>query len=412
MKINYRYIAVPILALALSATFSCKKKQSDPEPELATDGTKIETATTYSAILCVGAWPNTAYYIANIPSLTSGTIDIKGNGAELTGKVYAQDVVQRNGFYYHLNAGAGRFGKYHVNNGKLVTDVEIPFNTLNWDSYAWVDDATLVVFGSNGDGNEGRYAVVKVATMDITSTGKLDLTAFPTGFSRVAISAAEYRNGKFFLSYGFGSTDWTKYPDMDFYKPGYVAVVDYTTMKVEKNLTFSKLFGTGGPTVYAKTSFIDENNDIYFVTDPSYNYDYESPSTVFRIKNGSTELDSSYAFNFSATVGNDMAPAMWYIGAGKAIIRTRLAGKSIDADHSFSIVNVHTGTFIKKLDLPADKGERMVQAVIVENGKAHIAVNAADRDFIWIYDPATDQLTKGAEFVGGIDYILRLEKTR
>lgn len=412
MKINYKSVAVPVLALALSATFSCKKKQSDPEPELVTDGTKIETATAYSALLCVGSWPNTAYYIADVPSLTSGTIDIKGNGAELTGKVYAQDVIQRNGFYYHLNSGAGRFGKYHVEKGKLITDVEVPFNTLSWDSYAWVDDATVVIFGSNGDGNEARYAVVKVATMDITSTGKLDLNALPAGFSRVAISGVEYRDGKFFVSYGYSSSDFSKYPEMTFYKPGYVAVVEYTTMKVEKNMTFSKLFGTGGPNVYAKTSFIDENKDIYFVTDPAYNYDYESPSTVYKIKSGTTEIDTTYTFNFSATVADEKAPAMWYIGAGKAIIRTRTAGKSIDADHSFSIVNVHTGTFIKKLDLPADKGERMVQAVIVENGKAHIAVNSADRDFIWIYDPATDQLTKGAEFVGGIDYILRIEKTR
>ncbi|MNL62151.1 hypothetical protein D3C87_1861490 [compost metagenome] len=64
------------------------------------------------------------------------------------------------------------------------------------------------------------------------------------------------------------------------------------------------------------------------------------------------------------------------------------------------------------MDLPTDKGERMVNAVIVEDGKAFIAVNAVDRDYIWEYNPVTDQLTKGVEFVGGIDYILRIEKLK
>jgi hypothetical protein len=107
-----------------------------------------------------------------------------------------------------------------------------------------------------------------------------------------------------------------------------------------------------------------------------------------------------------------MVPAMWYIGNGKAIVRSRIAGTSIDTDHYFCVIDVKSGALIKKLDLPADKGERMVNGVIVEDGKAFIAVNAADKDYIWQYDPATDKLTKGVEVVGGIDYILRIEKLR
>ena len=141
-------------------------------------------------------------------------------------------------------------------------------------------------------------------------------------------------------------------------------------------------------------------------------YDYKSPSVVYRIKNGATALDPTYFFDLSAKTDNGMGAAMWHIGNGKAIVRTRIKGESIDAEHSFSVIDVRTGTFIKTLDLPADKGERMVNAVVVEDGKAYIAVNAADKDYIWEYDPASEKLTKGAEFVDGIDYILRLEKTK
>ena len=363
----------------------------------------------YSAILCVGSWPNTAYYIADVPSLKEGTISLQGNGAEMTGKVYAQDVIQKDGFYYHANFGSGRFGKYHVDNGVLVTDKEIPFTYLNWSSYAWVDDQTLVIFGTGE--TEGRYAIVKTADMTIT-TGKLTLETKPAGFDEYTIGFAEYRANKLYLGYGYSSSDYSSYPKMPVYQKFNVAVLTYPAMNVESTISDIRSTTPGGAAVYAPSSFIDENNDIYFITDPVMWYDYKSPSSVYRIKSGSTTLDPTYYFNFSSKVNNEMGAAMWYIGNGKAVVRTRVAGESIDADHSFSVIDVKNGAFVKKLDLPADKGERMVQAVIVEDGKAYIAVNAADKDYIWEYNPGTDKLTHGAEFVGGIDYILRLEKIK
>ncbi|MVM34110.1 DUF4374 domain-containing protein [Spirosoma sp. HMF4905] len=394
-------ILITLLAFALNGCSS----DSNVNP--------TQEAGTYSAVLAVGSWPNIAYYIADIPSLTSGTISLLGNGAEMTGKVYAQDIIQKNGFYYHANAGSGRLGKYHVANGAVVVDKEVPFTYLDWSTYAWIDDQTLVIFGigDNGGKNEGRYAVIKVADMTVT-TGKLDLQAYPTGFSTYSMGFAEYRAGKLFLGYSFASEDWSVYPNMPVYQQLNVAVINASTMAVESNISDVRSTNPGGPAVYAPASFQDENGDIYFMTDPVYNYDYKSPSAVYRIKSGSTTLDQSYYFDFSSKVSNGMGAAMWYIGNGKAIVRTRVAGESIDADHSFSVIDVKNGAFIKTLALPVDKGERMVQAVVVENGKAYIAVNAADKDYIWEYDPSTDKLTQGAEFVGGINYILRLEKTK
>lgn len=403
MQRNYYVSKMFFIAALLFVLTACSKSNGNsdenPQPE----------AGTYSAILCVGSWPNTAYYIADLPSLTEGTVSIKGNGAEMTGKVYAQDIIQKNGYYYHANFNSGRLGKYHVENGILIIDKEVPFTWLNWSSFAWVNDETLVVFGT-GDG-EGRYAVVRVSDMNIT-TGSLNLKALPNGFSVYNIGFAEYRDNKIFLGYSFGSDDWSQYPNMPVFQELDVAVINYPGMEVEKSVSDTKTTTPGGPTVYAPASFKDETGDIYFISDPVSGYDYTSPSLVYRIKNGETELDASYSFDLSAATANGMGAAMWYIGDGQAIVRTRVAGQSIDADHSFSVINVHTGTFIKKLDLPADKGERMVNAIIVEDGNAYIAVNAADRDYIWKYNVASGELTRGLEFVGGIDYILRIEKLK
>lgn len=400
-----RFFSYPAKAILIALTAFTLNGCSDSDDN---GGAPVHEEGKYSAVLCVGAWPNTAYYIADVPSLTSGTISIKGNGAEMTGKVYAQDIIQKDGFHYHANFGSGRFGKYHVENGALVIDKEVPFTFLNWSSYVWVDDQTLVIFG-DAEG-EGRYAIVKVTDMTLT-TGKLDLKAKPTGFTGYNVGFAEYRDGKLFVGYGYSFSDWSVKPlpaNPDFN----VAVLSYPSMKTESTLTDTRTTTPGGPIVYAPASFKDENGDIYFISDPVAGYDYKSPSVVYRIKNGATALDPTYFFDLSAKTDNGMGAAMWYIGNGKAIVRTRVKGESIDADHSFSVIDIRNGSFIKKLDLPADKGERMVNAVVVEDGKAYIAVNAADKDYIWEYDPASEKLTKGAEFVDGIDYILRLEKTK
>lgn len=391
----FRFCMIAVLAAtALSCSDDDSNNNSDEGP--------------YSALLCVGAWPNTAYYIANFKSLTEGEISLVGNGAELTGKVYAQDVIQRNGFYYHANAGTGKLGKYHVDNGALVTDVEIVLTSVDWSATSWVDDNTLAIFGTKDD--EVRYAIVNVSTMEITKEGTLGVTALPEGFAQYMVSFAEYRANKFFVGFTMIS-GWENYPVMETYGSTLVSVVSYPAMTVDATLEDERSSTPGGPNVYAPTVFTDENNDIYFITDPVYAYDMESPSVVYRIKSGETTFDSEYFYNLSEDTEGGMGAAFWYIGDGKAIVRTRVAGESIDAEHSFSLINVHDGSFIKKLDLPADLGERMVQAVIVENGKAYIAVNGAEHDYIWEYDPATDELTEGAEFVGGVDYILRIEKT-
>ncbi|WP_255607626.1 DUF4374 domain-containing protein [Pedobacter polysacchareus] len=391
-----KLLMLTILVLSISG---CEKRKEG----------QVEEGTNYAAILCVGSWPNTAYYISSIPSLTSGTISLKGNGAEMTGKVYAQDVIQRDGLYYHMNSTSGRFGKYHVENGSLLIDKEIPFAYLSWSSYAWADNNTLVIFGE-GNG-EARFAVVKVDKMTI-KTGKFDLGKIPAGFQQYSFGFAQYRDSKLFLGYSFASNDWSVFPNMPVYPKSFVAVIDYHTMAVEKSLEETRTTGLGSLNIYAPSSFVDENNDLYFISDPVTGYDYKSPSVMYRIKSGSTEIDPDYFFNFSAASNNEKGAAMWYIGNGKAIVRSRISGDNIDLDHYYRLIDIKSGTMIKKLDLPADKGERMVNAVIVEGGKAFIAVNAADRDYIWQYNPATDQLTKGVEFVGGIDYILRIEKLK
>jgi hypothetical protein len=196
-----------------------------------------------------------------------------------------------------------------------------------------------------------------------------------------------------------------------------VAAVDYPSMSVSKLLEDDKSRWPGGPTRYNPYSFVDEKGDLYFATVPEGGWDYDGPSLIYRIKSGADVLDNTYSFNYSSQAGGNTVQAMWYVGNGKAIVRGRIPADRSNADFyynwdsNFALIDVQTGTFIKKFDLPVDKGQIYVQAVVVEDGKAYMLVNGANsKGAIWEYDPATDKLTKGATFGAGYDILLRLDK--
>lgn len=406
-KKTFSTSACLIAAIIAISFFGCDDSEGT-DPNANNDGVVIETETPYSAMLTTGSWPNVGYYIVPIPSLTEGVVSLEGHGADMSAELYAQDVPQRNGYYYHANAGSGQLGKYHVEQGSLHTDKKVPFTSHGVSSYTWIDKETMATFG-DGDGKP-MYSVINIRELKVNKTGELQLTELSETFNRYSIGSSEYRDGKIFLNYTLGA-DWSFYPDMPAFGKGYIAVIDAESMVVDKIVESDDLKTASGPTIYAPASFKDENGDLYFVTDGGYSYDLTSPSRIHRIKNNSTDIDETYDFNLSSHTDNGTGVAMWYIGNGKAVIRTRIdADANIDAEHFFVVVNARTSAFIRKLDeLPADVAERMIQAVIVENGKAYIAVTSTGKDYIWEYNPDTDEVTRGVELVGA-DIVKRLEK--
>ncbi len=398
------------LALGLCVLFgvlSCKKDGPTDKPD---DPAEKQ----YGALLMIGAWPNTAYYLVEVASLKEGKVGLSGTGVNMSTLIGDQGLIQRAGYYYYFNPTSGRLGRYHIENDQLVTDKEIPFTQMgSISSHVWVDDQTLVLFGENGDRNIGQYAILNVANMQITDHGDLDLPSSGNPkYHYVGIGFAEYRAGKIFLGFGW-SADW---PDTPLPKV-LVAAIDYPSMAISKVSEDDRSTWPGGPTRYTPTSFIDENGDLYFATVPDNGSDYDAGSALYRIRSGSDEIDPNYYVDFSSQSDGHTVQAMWYIGNGQAIARVRIPADRSEPDFYyswdcyFSVVDVHTGKVVKKLDLPTDVGEIFVQAVIVEDGKAYIMVNDANAPgYVWEYDPATGQLTKGLEFDAGYDFLLRIDK--
>ncbi|CAA9196219.1 hypothetical protein FLA105534_01014 [Flavobacterium bizetiae] len=394
--------------LIMGITISCSSNDDSGNNDNSGDG-KAD----YALWLQLGSWPNTTQYIVGVDDLTKGTVSLVGNGAEVTSKA-DYGIIAKNGFYYYPSTSSnfGKMTKFEFKNNQLAVVKEVPFTyQKSITNYAWVDDNTLLLFGTNGDGNKVLYTVVNATTLEIKN-GELALPAIPTGYTSYSQGNIEYSNGKIYIAFS-NMAVWPALAESGMN----IAVVNYPSFAVEKIIKSSDADGKGGSNMWMPTSCTDESGDVYMMFFADWMTPTTSPTKVFRIKKGASALDTTYNFDLGTALGGETASGLWYVGNGKAIVKY-LDSKIVAANPStlfntkFALINVATGTVIKKLDLPADKGSQL-QNVITSDGKVFIQVNAeTTKDYIWEVNTTTGAVTSGVEIVGGYDYILRLDNLK
>lgn len=392
--------------LLIATTISCSS--NDNSGDASADG-KAD----YALWLQLGSWPNTTQYIVGVDDLTKGSVSLVGNGAEVTSKA-DYGIIAKNGFYYYPSTSSnfGKMTKFEFKNNQLSVVKEVPFTYQKAiNCYTWVDDNTLVLIGTNGDGNKVLYTVVNATTLEIKN-GELALPAIAAGYMSYNQGNVEYSNGKLYVAF----SNMAVWPALA--KPGmHIAVINYPSFSVEKVIESSEADGNGGSNMWMPTSCTDESGDIYMLFFADWMTATTSPTKLFRIKKGTTALDSSYSFNLGTALGGETAVGFWYIGNGKAIVKyedSQIIAANPDGlfNTKFALINITTSTVIKKLDLPADKGSQL-QNVIASEGKVFIQVNAeTTKDYVWEVNTTTGAVTPGVEIVGGYDYILRLDNLK
>lgn len=345
--------------------------------------------------------------------MTQGSVSLVGNGAEVTSKA-DYGIIAKNGFYYYPSTSSnfGKMTKFEFKNNQLSVVKEVPFtyqNSIN--CYTWVDDNTLILIGTNGDGDKVLYTVVNATTLEIKN-GELALPAIPTGYTDYNQGNVEYSNGKLYVAFS-NMAIWPALAESGMN----IAVVSYPSFAVEKIIESSEADGNGGSNMWMPTSTTDESGDVYMMFFADWMTATTSPTKIVRIKKGTTTLDSSYSFNLGTALGGETASGFWYIGNGKAIVKY-LDSKIVAANPSglfntkFALIDINAKTVIKKLDLPADKGSQL-QNVITSDGKVYIQINAeTTKDYVWQVNTTTGAVTPGVEIVGGYDYILRLDNLK
>lgn len=367
----------------------------------------------YALWLQLGSWPNTTQYIVGVDDLTKGSVSLVGNGAEVTSKA-DYGIIAKNGFYYYPSTSSnfGKMTKFEFKNNQLSVVKEVPFTYQKAiNCYTWVDNNTLLLFGTNGDGNKVLYTVVNATTLEIKN-GELALPAIPAGYTSYNQGNIEYSNGKIYVAF----SNMAIWPALA--EPGMnIAVVNYPSFAVEKVIESADADGNGGSNMWMPTSCTDESGDVYMMFFADWMTSTTSPTKIFRIKKGASAIDASYNFNLGTALGGETANGFWYVGNGKAIVKY-VDSKIVAASPStlfntkFALIDLATSSVIKKLDLPADKGSQL-QNVITSGGKVFIQVNAeTSKDYVWEVNTTTGAVTSGVEIVGGYDYILRLDNLK
>jgi hypothetical protein len=391
-----------LLALALIPLLnSCSSDNAEETPVPA-----AETQEKYTVWLQIGSWPNTTQYVLGTNSLTEGSIDLTGHGAEVTGKS-AYGIITKGGFYYFYNTTTGRFSKFKYEKELYSTVLEVPYTHLaDVSGFTWINETTLFVVGTNGDQNKMHYSVIDTETLKMTN-GVLDAPAVPSGFNYYNLGNIEYTNGKVFIQFGYSSI-WPN----PWQNKTYVGVVDYAALKYEKTLESTTSAGPGTNKLWLSNSFVDKSGNTYFATNVENSNLSVKQSAIYRIKKGTTEWDASYNVN-QASLGYQ-GVGLWYIGGTKAIykyIDPAVTGST--HIYAFAVMDLETGKIIRKLSEIPNDADAYIQNIIVEDGKVFMITNAeTGKDYVYIYDIAAQTVKTGMEMIGGYDWILRVDKMR
>ncbi|NMH87235.1 DUF4374 domain-containing protein [Flavivirga algicola] len=401
----YVKVLCAIFAIGLISCSKTDNRGSETPPSVDDGKSK------FAIWLQLGTWPNTTQYVAGVNDITTGSVSLDGNGDEVTSKADYGIVANGDGYYYYPSSSTdfGKMTKFEYKDDKMQVVKEVPFTYQNAiNDHLWVDDTTLVFLGYNGDYNEVIYTVLNTETLEINN-GNLELPAIPNEYLYLQIAGSEYNSGKIFLTFNY-TKEWPETGDL----PIYLAEITYPSMNVASVSEETRTLGTaGGGDMWEPTSTKDELNDIYMMLVPSFVYEKNNPSAVFRIKNGDKTFDENYFFNLTETLGSE-TDGMTYIGNGKAIISYTDGQISENESYRgrFALVDLRTSSLVKKLELPLDNATT-VNSVLVDNGKAYIIINTeTEKDYIWEVDPSTGAVKPGIEIVGGYDYILRIDKLK
>ncbi|WP_347217956.1 hypothetical protein [Chryseobacterium sp.] len=387
------------LLLACLTIIGCER---EPEAGSPTTGEKDYK---YFLLSALGSWPNTVHYMTATNDLTKGAMDITKEGDEINSKGTYSYIV-KNGFIYNYKTDQGVFKKFKYTQDRLTTAKEVPYTYISdISSYVWIDDNTLVLVGETGDGQHIRYTVFNASNLSIIRQGEIEgFGSFPDAYNFYSLGSMTYMDGHIYLQYSYRNGKWISPEYYNF------AVIDYNTFKVKYSASDNRSSGVANGSPYYKTAFRKDNEAFYYACFPRAGAG-TSKIHLLRTLKGATSPDAGYQINLTDLVGGKTLETMIdYIGNNKMVVLYRDPALGNVYNGRYAIIDIETRQLVRVLDeLPGD--EPYEQAVFVQDKKLYIAVNASKGgNYVWIYDPQTDKITKGMKLPDNISGFARFDK--
>jgi len=355
-------------------------------------------------------------YMLRAADLTKGEIAPEQGGV-IAGTHMDRDIIVKDGFIYHHNSKTSVFSKAVFGSKSLVAGTELKLSDFSVENFLWISRDTLLLVGLNRNTYiQPKYAIVDTENMKLIAEGKMGIPKPSGKYTTLSIGVLKRKANELLLGYTYhitsGISDYITSDTM------YLSKVSYPQMQLLTTDKDTRSTYPGGINTIQSYTFNDENGDLYFMSCPGIALGNrpEIATGIFRVKAESDVIDPDYFFNISASKIQNHAYGLWYLGNGKALIRAErkdlfkgLEDHYSTAHFEFYVLDLRSQT-VQKLNLPLDKGTRR-ECVLVENGKAFIAVNSTQQgNFVWQYDIKTGTLTQGLQLSGDTDYILRMDR--
>ncbi|MCF0071218.1 DUF4374 domain-containing protein [Dyadobacter sp. CY261] len=354
-------------------------------------------------------------YVLQTDSLASGELSPEKTGARVVPAPLYYDLIIRDGQYYSIDRRRKSFVRYKIANGEFVADTAIAVTGFpSVENYNWISRDSLMILGYDDEARKVRYVKIQVSNMTI-SQGTVPIPAPFGGYNWLSIGFSQFLDNKLYIGYCYHAYNLNNYTTGDTI---YTAVLDYSRLTPLNTLKDTRSVYPGGENTRQSHSFVTEKGDFYFIACPGIaagNYPNKATG-IFRIKQSQEEIDPDYFFNISTSPIKNHGYGFWYVGNGKAIVRTERKGIYTGMkDHykvphfDFYLLDLEKQT-TSRLDLPLDKGTAR-QCVLVEDGTVYITVSSGNEGrYVWLFNPETGSLKKGLKFSDDTEYILRLER--
>lgn len=334
-------------------------------------------------------------------------INFEGTGTEVN-SILSLETIIKGAYYYQVPVSSDRFSKYTIKDNRVEAVKERRFQTNTYSTrkytHAWINDNTLVIMASNGDGDKIIWTKLNTDDMSIIDEGDLDVT-MPDGgqiFTTSGILTYRASDNKLFYFY-FAKTGGTRGKRIT---PMLTAVINPSTMAVESNTQCfldCEMVGTAYGELLQTSTFVDDNNNLYIAckTDDT---DGNEHSHLLKIPANSTSFDESYD-GFTA---DGKLISVMYVGDNKAVAYARedQLGTGIDDfSHYYTVIDVESKT-ASPLQYNGERlaysSGRFSSRMAYVNHKAYVGVDAeGQKPQIYIYDVKTGQTTLGATMASG-----------
>ena len=347
--------------------------------------------------------------VRSVNSLDAGEPEItfQGQGTEVN-SILSLETILKGAYYYQVPVSGDRFAKYTIKDNRIQVVKERRFQTNTYSTrkytHAWVNDNTLVIMATNGEGNKIVWTKLNADDMTIIAEGNLDVKMPEGGEIYTTSGILNYRasdNKLFYFYYAKAGGSRGKRVT-----PMMTAVINPATMAVESDTPCfldCEMVGTAYGELLQTTTFIDGNNNLYIacVTDDA---DGNEHSHLLKIPANSTSFDRTYD-GFTA---DGKLISVMYLGNNKvmAYAREDKLGTGIDAfSHYYTVLDVvsKTSTPVSYNGQPlAYSSGRFSSRMAYVNHKAYIGVEAeGQKPQIYIYDVASGQTVLGATMASG-----------